>query len=334
MIEGEAFSSQSLSVRALGGTREPGRSPFVFYSNRVPPHPDDSDSLCRIIPSGIDALTVQTRGAEVRLLWFRKDDEVDLEFCLGRHLVIFFPDGILGEVEWSDQAGSERIPASPPETIVSNPSNEYLRLRVRKIKFEFQALLLLIDPALLNNLHEGSARGPSLFDLERKIHLQVEEAIKALRKISDEVRCPGSYTATYVHALIVLAVAALMRSAASDGIPHRPTCTKGGLPSWRLKRALELLECSLSRAPTLADLARPLKLHPTSFCRAFKESTGLTPHRYLLLCRVKRAKEMMRNPDQTLTQIAMDCGFNSSSQFSVVFKRIEGISPRSFRRSI
>jgi AraC family transcriptional regulator len=108
----------------------------------------------------------------------------------------------------------------------------------------------------------------------------------------------------------------------------------GGLPAWRLKRAMELLEDSQADALTLDEVARPLRLHPSSFCRAFKKSTGLTPHRYLLLCRVNRAKQMMRDSDRTLTEIALDCGFNSSSQFSVVFKRIEGLSPRSFRRSM
>ena len=145
---------------------------------------------------------------------------------------------------------------------------------------------------------------------------------------------PNSYATPYLYALIMLALAGLMRSSSNGEIRRQPMSTKGGLPGWRLKRALDLLESSVSEAPTLADIARPLKLHPTSFCRAFKQSTGLTPHRYLLLCRVNRAKEMMRNYDQTLTEIALDCGFSSSSQFSVVFRRIEGVSPRSFRRSV
>jgi len=63
-------------------------------------------------------------------------------------------------------------------------------------------------------------------------------------------------------------------------------------------------------------------------------STGLSPHRYLLAHRIDRAKEMMNDHERSLTQIALDCGFSGSSQFSVVFKRIVGVSPRQYRRSL
>jgi transcriptional regulator GlxA family with amidase domain len=116
-----------------------------------------------------------------------------------------------------------------------------------------------------------------------------------------------------------------------QGMPYR----KGGLSSRRLKRALELLESDLGETPpSLTELARHLELHPASFCRAFKQSTGLSPHQYLLSYRVDCAKEMMRDENRSLTEIALDCGFGSSAQFSVVFRRIVGMSPREYRRSL
>jgi AraC family transcriptional regulator len=86
--------------------------------------------------------------------------------------------------------------------------------------------------------------------------------------------------------------------------------------------------------PSLAELASHVGLHPTSLCRAFKQSTGISPHRYLLERRVARAKEMMADQRLTLTQIALDCGFSTSSQFSVVFRRITGLAPSVYRRSL
>ena len=285
------------------------------------------------MPAKSGAPNVRTDTAEARLLHFKKGDDVKLEFFVDHRVVIFFPDGIFGDVEWSDEAGSRNAASSPRGAITFNPSREYLRLRVRNVKCEFQALLLLIGPGLLNCVQEGREHSSAL-DLRRKVDLVVEEVAQTLGRICDELKHPGYYTAAYLHALIMLALAGLMRGLLNQDTGRRSTCAKGGLPNWRLKRALELLEGGLSEAPTLADVARPLKLHPTSFCRAFKQSTGLTPHRYLLLCRVNRAKEMMRNSDLKLTEIALDCGFNSSSQFSVVFKRLEGTSPRTFRRSM
>jgi AraC family transcriptional regulator len=60
---------------------------------------------------------------------------------------------------------------------------------------------------------------------------------------------------------------------------------------------------------------------PASFCRAFERSTGLSPHRYLPERRVNRVKEMMKDQTRKLTEIALDCNFSGSSQFSIVFAR-------------
>jgi AraC family transcriptional regulator len=116
--------------------------------------------------------------------------------------------------------------------------------------------------------------------------------------------------------------------------PNKTTYSKGGLPNWRLKRPVELLEGDPSKTPSLSDVAESIHLHPTTFCRAFKQSTGLSPHRHLLIHRIERAKEMTNDHNRALTQIALDCGFSSSSQLSMVFKRITGVSPRMNRRSL
>ena len=327
MTECEALSLNSYIQRSLSDGQ------YVAPGGCVQLRPANEVEINRISPLKRDGLAIVTKAAEVRLLQFRKDDEINFEFSLRRHLVVFFPDGIFGEVEWGGEAWNKRSTSSAPCTIVCNPSREYLRLKVRKVKYEFRALLVLVEPNSLHCLYDGSDDGPSS-PLQQMIDVKAEEVAHTLGKIQEELNCPGPYTPPYVHALTLLAVAGLMRRLSSQESPRRSMRAKGGLPSWRLKRALELLESGLSESLTLTDLARALKLHPTSFCRGFKKSTGLTPHRYLLLCRVNRAKEMMKDPDRTLTEIALDCGFNSSSQFSVVFRRIEGVSPRSFRRSI
>jgi AraC family transcriptional regulator len=127
----------------------------------------------------------------------------------------------------------------------------------------------------------------------------------------------------------------LIRCASNLTTPlAKPKYAKGGLARWRLKQALQLLERESIKAPLLSEIAESINLHPTSFCRAFKQSTGIPPHRYLLVHRTNQAKKMMENQNLTLTQIALECGFSSSSQFSAVFKRIVGVPPRAFRRAL
>jgi AraC family transcriptional regulator len=169
---------------------------------------------------------------------------------------------------------------------------------------------------------------------QQQIGLDDQGVCQALVAIQQEIETPGLDSVLYVDALLRLLVIRLMRHASSFATPRQPIYAKGGLQNWRLKRALELLEGDLAKAPSLAEVAEPLGLRPASFCRAFKQSMGVSPHHYLLAHRVNSAKEMMRDQKRSLTEISLDCGFSGSSHFSVAFKRIVGVSPREYRRSL
>ncbi len=67
------------------------------------------------------------------------------------------------------------------------------------------------------------------------------------------------------------------------------------------------------------------------FVKAFYQTTGLPPHRWLIVQRVERAKEWMRNPNLPLSMIADACGFADQSHFSRTFMRLTGVSPRRWR---
>ena len=193
--------------------------------------------------------------------------------------------------------------------------------------------MLAIQPELLR------CRGDLEINLaavqfRQQVGLNDEQASQTLRAIQQELEAPGINGEFYVDVQLFLLLTRLMRRASNVGETSNPTYAKGGLPNWRLKRAIELLESNSAKMPTLSEVAQVIGLHPTSFCRSFKHSTGLSPHRYILTHRVKRAKELMNDQRLSLTEIAFDCGFSGSSQFSVVFKRVTGISPREYRRSL
>ena len=193
--------------------------------------------------------------------------------------------------------------------------------------------LLSIDPTLVNRLDVGDINVAGL-QFRQQIGIEDQDVRQTLIAIKREIEAPGLNSRLYVDTLLMLLLTRLTRCASNFATPRQPGYVKGGLPNWQLKRALELLETNQTKTPSLAEIAVPLRLHPTFFCRAFKQSTGLSPHRYLLEHRVNRAKEMMKDQKRTLTEIALNCGFSGSSQFSVVFKRITGISPRGYRLSL
>jgi AraC-like DNA-binding protein len=255
-----------------------------------------------------------------------------MEFSIPAHMMLMFPDGISRGCEWAsgDEAGSLSVVA--PHTVLFNPAREYLFLRKRKSQARCRMLLLTIPPAILNR-----ANGSELPDVHLSQQIGLDDAIigQTLSALQQEVESPGPNSASYIDGLVMLLLNRLVRCASNLAAPLvRPKFAKGGLAHWRLKQALQLLESDSAKAPLLSEIAQSINLHPTSFCRAFKQSTGVPPHRYLLVHRTNQAKKMMEDRNLTLTQIAMDCGFSSSSQFSAAFKRIVGMPPRAFRRAL
>lgn len=109
------------------------------------------------------------------------------------------------------------------------------------------------------------------------------------------------------------------------------TVAKGGLSSFDLRHVLEMIESS-DKLPTLAELANALGLSRFHFWRAFKQSTGMTPHAYMAKRRLEKASEMLRTTSLSATEIAMACHFATPSHFTTAFKREFGITPTEFRR--
>ena len=106
----------------------------------------------------------------------------------------------------------------------------------------------------------------------------------------------------------------------------------GGLAPWQEKRAKEFLGARLDGEVSLAELARECSLSASHFARAFRQSTGTSPHQWLLRRRVDRAMELLVEPRRSLTEVALACGFADQSHFTRVFTRSVGVSPGAWRR--
>jgi AraC family transcriptional regulator len=107
---------------------------------------------------------------------------------------------------------------------------------------------------------------------------------------------------------------------------------KGGLPSARLRRVEEFLMAHLADDIGLDDVAAVAGLSAKHFARAFRQSTGMPPHRWLIQRRIDRAKAMLLKGDLTLAEIALACGFADQSHFTSAFRKSLGTTPAIFRR--
>lgn len=149
----------------------------------------------------------------------------------------------------------------------------------------------------------------------------------ALQKIAIELKQPDPISATMVESQATQLFVQMIRS---KGIPHEPA--KGGLSSFDLKRAVALMESLSDTRPSLSDLAKEIGVSRFHFWRAFKQSTGMTPHAFIARRRLERSAAMLRSTRLSATEIALECGFGSSSHFANAFRRAFGTSPTEFRR--
>ncbi len=100
----------------------------------------------------------------------------------------------------------------------------------------------------------------------------------------------------------------------------------------QMRRIEDFVEANIAGNPSISDLARECSLSASYFAEAFKQTTGITPHQWLLKRRVERTKVMLRDTPLSLALIASDCGFFDQSHFSRTFTRFENCGPSEWRR--
>ena len=120
--------------------------------------------------------------------------------------------------------------------------------------------------------------------------------------------------------------------AAHTGVPTSFEPTLGGLAPHALRRAIERLRSDSDADVSLAALASDAGLSRFHFCRAFKESTGLSPHAWLRQHRLEQAMNMLRDTDRSIVSVAAQLGYASQTAFTAAFKKLTGETPSDWRR--
>jgi AraC family transcriptional regulator len=101
---------------------------------------------------------------------------------------------------------------------------------------------------------------------------------------------------------------------------------------WQARCIQGYIAANLHGTIRVMDLVRVLQFSPNRFDRVFKESFGCTPHQYVMRRRIERAQSLLLMSDDSLSQIAAECGFVNPSHLSNLFHRIVGEPPGRWRR--
>jgi AraC-like DNA-binding protein len=167
---------------------------------------------------------------------------------------------------------------------------------------------------LLRDLQSGlSIADPTL----RAFGLAVVPALKQ----------PGGPPQFFIDTILDGVCAYLFKTFATAQRLHR-----GGLAPWQERRAKEMMEACIATDLSLEALARECGLSVAHFARAFRQSCGTTPYKWLVARRLEHAKMLLRTTDAPLTSVAAACGFADQAHFTNVFSKALGSPPGAFRR--
>lgn len=237
--------------------------------------------------------------------------------------------GLRGLEYWETGRYRTTYDTRPGETFITDLRSEPM------VRFEAPAhcILWLLPSAILDGLADN-ANVPRIGGLPHEPGVgYADETLKHLNAAAiAALQRPAQVNRLFVDHL-TLAFAAHVAEA-YGGMQSSARLIKGGLAPWQERRAKDMFCSDLAGETPLSVIAAACGLSPDHFARAFRKSTGLAPHAWLLQARVDRATVLLRNHALTLSEIALTCGFVDQSHFTRVFVRRVGATPGAWRRMV
>ena len=176
--------------------------------------------------------------------------------------------------------------------------------------------------------HEAGTAAPG--DLvERTAHPDPVTS-RLLLSAADALEGSAALDSLFRHQLTDLLATRLL--AAHSGSPAAVRPVTGGLSPKVLGRAIERLRSDCDADVSLTALAADAGLSRFHFCRAFKESTGLSPHAWLRQHHLEQAMSMLRDTDVSVVSVAAALGYSSQTAFAAAFRKLTGETPTDWRK--
>jgi AraC family transcriptional regulator len=189
---------------------------------------------------------------------------------------------------------------------------------VRELRMSFAPKLL--ESILGDELDSAKTSRPVLL-------LYDEKVARCADLLAEECQEPSSGGRLYGESLTTALTADLFTRR------HAATQWKNGLSRWQLRRAMEYLEAHMTQDISLEEMANLVGLSQSQFARSFKSSTGMSPYKWFLDARIKRAQELLLLAREPIAFIALQTGFADQSHFTKTFRRVTGVTPKGWQIS-
>ncbi len=211
--------------------------------------------------------------------------------------------------------------------VIVTPAGEAKALQHKE---EAELVKLQVAPSFVagisDDLVAGGSQGVELLDNFGTRDAYIEDLA---RRFVGELRADNLAGRLYAESLATGLAVHLLRnystaSRVANGSSHM-------LPRFKLQRVTDYINDNLHDDLTLATMSANLSMSPFHFAHAFRETTGMAPHRFVIQCRIDRAKTLLCETDLSIAEIAHQVGYSNQGNFSVVFHRLTGRTPRSYR---
>ena len=194
---------------------------------------------------------------------------------------------------------------------------------------EIELLSIYLPPTLLERtVIENSDRDFSKIELIDRLAIRDPFLEQLAYAFKAELKAEQISDRLYLESLQTMLCAHLLRHHCSTEIVTDEV--SGGLSSSKL-RVIDYIQSNLERDLSLAQLAKVAHVSSHHFGKLFKQSMGVTPHQYVLKCRIERAKTLLRERKLTLTEIGLATGFCHQSHFTNAFRRYTTLTPLQYR---
>ncbi len=195
---------------------------------------------------------------------------------------------------------------------------------------ETEYIMLALDPGFVHQIANESG----MYDSKLMRHVgirdpQIEYIAFALKSELD-AGCPSGKV--YGDGLAVALAARLLgRYSAHVTTSHNCSALLSG---YTLRRVTDYIEENLTEDLTLAEIADVAHMSPHYFSRAFRNSTGIPPHRYVIDRRIEKAKALLSDNNLPLVEVGLSVGFQNQSHFTTLFHKRTGVTPKVYRSRI
>lgn len=225
-------------------------------------------------------------------------------------------DGLLKQ-EQVVQGSCVIVPANTSQQVEWNKASGALTIAVDPTVFA-QTIYEVVDPDSIELLPQFATPDPLVY--------QLGVALKsALTRHGTSSRL---YAETLVNTLILH-----LLEHYSTTRPILSECISGKLSQYKLQQVLDYINAYLDRDLSLKELATVVQMSPHYFSQLFKSTTGITPHQYVIRCRIEQAKNLMRQNRLSIAEIATQVGFVDQSHFHRYFKRLVGVTPKNYQKT-